>query len=145
MKLLNLRDARALGCDMTPQMAQAVEAWDRLFYLTDQPPHSLKMAQSLTGYMATLATSETTFSTGTGARANASPYPTAHTGTAAITSTAECCLRNTVERLISTASTVKAIRPGQLDRPLACQAVNITAAAPITWMEGQTLVLVSKV
>ncbi|MGN0686186.1 MAG: hypothetical protein ACI4KC_08830 [Gemmiger sp.] len=70
MKLLNLRDARALGCDMTPQMAQAVEAWDSLFYLADQTPHSLKMAQSLTGYMATLATSEMTFSTGTGARAD---------------------------------------------------------------------------
>lgn len=70
MKLLNLRDARALGCDMTPQMAQAVEAWDRLFYLADQPPHSLKMAQSLTGYMATLATSEMTFSSGTGVRAD---------------------------------------------------------------------------
>lgn len=70
MKLLNLRDARALGCDMTPQMAQAVEAWDRLFYLTDQPPHSLKLAQSLTSYMATLATSEMIFSTGTGARAD---------------------------------------------------------------------------
>ena len=70
MKLLNLRDARALGCDMTAQMAQAVETWDRLFYLADQPPHSLKMAQSLTGYMATLATSEMTFSTGTGIRAD---------------------------------------------------------------------------
>lgn len=70
MKLLNLRDARALGCDMTPQMVQAVEAWDRLFYLTNQPPHSLKLAQSLTAYMATLATSEMTFSTGTGTRAD---------------------------------------------------------------------------
>lgn len=70
MKLLNLRDARALGCDMTPQMVQAVEAWDRLFYLTNQPPHSLKLAQSMTSYMAALATSEMTFSTGTSARAD---------------------------------------------------------------------------
>lgn len=70
MKLLNLRDARALGCDMTSRMARAVREWDALFYLADQPPHSLKLAQSLTGYMATLATSELTLSTGTGARAD---------------------------------------------------------------------------
>ena len=55
MKLLNLHDARALGCDMTPQMAQAVADWDRLFYLTDQPP---------------LATNELTLSAGAGARAD---------------------------------------------------------------------------
>ena len=52
MKLLNLRDARALGCDMTPAMAEAVRQWDELFYLTDQPLHSLKMAATLTSLMA---------------------------------------------------------------------------------------------
>lgn len=70
MKLLNLRDARALGCDTTSRMAQAVREWDTLFYLADQPPHSLKLAQTLTGYMATLATSELTLSAGAGARAD---------------------------------------------------------------------------
>lgn len=70
MKLLNLRDARALGCDMTPAMAEAVRQWDDLFYLPGQPPHSLKMAATLTSTMATLATSELTVSTGAGARAD---------------------------------------------------------------------------
>lgn len=70
MKLLNLRDARALGCDMTPAMADAVRQWDELFYLTDQPRHSLKMAATLTSLMATLATSELTFSAGAGTRAD---------------------------------------------------------------------------
>ena len=70
MKLLNLRDARALGCDMTPAMADAVRQWDELFYLTDQPQHSLKMAATLTSLMATLATSELTFSAGAGTRAD---------------------------------------------------------------------------
>lgn len=70
MKLLNLRDARALGCDMTSLMEQAAQEWDKLFYLTDQPPHSLKLAQTVTAYMATLATSELTLSAGAGARAD---------------------------------------------------------------------------
>lgn len=70
MKLLNLRDARSLGCDMTPAMADAVRQWDELFYLTDQPQHSLKMAATLTSLMATLATSELTFSAGAGTRAD---------------------------------------------------------------------------
>lgn len=70
MKLLNLRDARALGCDMTPAMADAVRQWDDLFYLTNQPQHSLKMAATLTSTMATLATSELTLSAGAGARAD---------------------------------------------------------------------------
>ena len=70
MKLLNLRDARALGCDTTSLMEQAVQEWDKLFYLTDQPPHSLKLAQTVTAYMATLATSELTLSAGAGARAD---------------------------------------------------------------------------
>lgn len=70
MKLLNLRDARALGCDMTPAMAEAVRQWDDLFYLPGQPQHSLKMAATLTSTMATLATSELTVSTGAGARAD---------------------------------------------------------------------------
>lgn len=70
MKLLNLRDARALGCDMTPAMADAVRQWDDLFYLTNQPQHSLKMAATLTSLMATLATSELTLSAGAGARAD---------------------------------------------------------------------------
>ncbi len=70
MKLLNLRDARALGCHMTPEMAEAIRQWDALFYLSDQPAHSLKMAATLTGTMATLATSELTLSAGAGARAD---------------------------------------------------------------------------
>ena len=70
MKLLNLRDARALGCDMTPAMANAVRQWDDLFYLTNQPQHSLKMAATLTSTIATLATSELTLSAGAGARAD---------------------------------------------------------------------------
>lgn len=70
MKLLNLRDARALGCKMTPEMEQAILAWDKLFYLIDQPLHSLKLAQTVTAYMATLATSELTVSAGAGARAD---------------------------------------------------------------------------
>lgn len=70
MKLLNLRDARALGCNMTPAMADAVRQWDDLFYLTNQPQHSLKMAATLTSTMATLATSELTLSAGAGARAD---------------------------------------------------------------------------
>lgn len=70
MKLLNLRDARALGCDMTPAMVDAVRQWDDLFYLTNQPQHSLKMAATLTSTMATLATSELTLSAGAGARAD---------------------------------------------------------------------------
>ena len=41
---------------------------DELFYLTDQPQHSLKMAATLTSLMATLATSELTFSAGAGTR-----------------------------------------------------------------------------
>ncbi len=70
MRLLNLQDARALGCDTTARMEQAVRAWDDLFYLTNQPDHSLKLAQTITGYMATLATSELALSTGAGARAD---------------------------------------------------------------------------
>lgn len=70
MRLLNLQDARALGCDTTARMEQAVRAWDDLFYLTNQPDHSLKLAQTITGYMATLATSELTFSAGAGTRAD---------------------------------------------------------------------------
>lgn len=70
MRLLNLRDARALGCDMTSLMEKAVQEWDDLFYLTNQPPHSLKLAQTITGYMATLATSELTLSAGSGVRAD---------------------------------------------------------------------------
>ena len=70
MRLLDLRDARALGCDMTPAMADAVRRWDDAFYLPDQPPHSLKMAATLTSLMATLATSELTLSAGAGARAD---------------------------------------------------------------------------
>lgn len=70
MRLLDLRDARALGCDMTPAMADAVRQWDDAFYLPDQPPHSLKMAATLTSLMATLATSELTLSAGAGARAD---------------------------------------------------------------------------
>lgn len=70
MQLLQPHTARVPGCDMTPRMEQAVREWDKLFYLTDQPPHSLKLAQTVTAYMATLATSELTLSTGAGARAD---------------------------------------------------------------------------
>ena len=68
MKLLNIKDAKALGCDMSPYMDEAIRIWESLFYLTDQPPHSLKTAQTLTSYVATLATSELTLDAGVGAR-----------------------------------------------------------------------------
>lgn len=68
MKLLNIKDAKALGCDMSPNMEEAIRTWESLFYLTDQPPHSLKTAQILTGYIANLTTSELMLDTGSGAR-----------------------------------------------------------------------------
>lgn len=68
MKLLNLKDAKVLGCDMSTYMASAIEQWDKLFYLIDQPKHSLKLANTVTSYMATLATAELTLDAGAGAR-----------------------------------------------------------------------------
>ena len=31
MKLLNIKDAKALGCDMSPYMDEAVRSWEDLF------------------------------------------------------------------------------------------------------------------
>jgi hypothetical protein len=63
-----------------------------------------------------------------------------HTGTAAATSTTECCRMNTVEMLMSTAADQKAIRHPEVFKLRAFHAVQATAAEPITWSEGQTLV-----
>ncbi len=58
MRLLNLKDIHALGCSMSSYMKEAVKCWDDLFYLINQPPHSLKAAQTITNYLTTLATTE---------------------------------------------------------------------------------------
>lgn len=68
MKLLNLKEIKALGCDMTSYMTEAVRRWDDLFYLPNQPPHSLKTAQVVTNYLATLATNELTLDAGASQR-----------------------------------------------------------------------------
>ena len=68
MKLLKLKDAKVLGCDMSSYMASAIDQWDKLFYLIDQPKHSLKLANTVTSYMATLATAELMLDAGPGVR-----------------------------------------------------------------------------
>ncbi len=62
---------------------------------------------------------------------------------AAATSKTECCFKNTVDTEIKIAAAVNAIRqPAEL-KCLLCQEQSITAADPNTWIEGNTLVLVS--
>ena len=56
----------------------------------------------------------------------------------------ECCLRNTVELLMSTASTVIRMRHPREENALLFHEANNTAADPITWSEGHTFVFVSK-
>lgn len=68
LRMLNIKTLRGLGCDISPHMAQAIRTWDGLFYQIDQPVHSLKMAQAITSYMASLATSELTLDAGASAR-----------------------------------------------------------------------------
>jgi len=68
MKTLGRDQARRLGADLSTELAQAVKDWDNLFYLIDQPKHSLKMAQAITSYLATLATNEIALDAGSGAR-----------------------------------------------------------------------------
>lgn len=68
MRLLNIQEIQSLGCGMSSYMAEAVKEWDDLFYLVNQPPHSVKMAQAITGYMATLATNELTLNAGASQR-----------------------------------------------------------------------------
>lgn len=68
MRILNIQTIRGLGCEISPYMAQAVREWDNLFYLVDQPKHTLKLAQIITSYMAYLATSELTMNAGASAR-----------------------------------------------------------------------------
>ncbi len=58
-------------------------------------------------------------------------------------STKECCFKNTVDAVISTVVTVKAILQPTVEKSLLFQAAAETATAPITWIEGQTLVFVS--
>lgn len=53
-----------------PDMRTALKSWDDLFYLQNQPQHSLKMAQVITSFAATLTTNEIMLSLGTGARAD---------------------------------------------------------------------------
>ena len=66
--MLNLKEIKKLGADISPYMAQAIKTWDDLFYLINQPPHSLKLAQAITSYLATLATSELTLDAGASQR-----------------------------------------------------------------------------
>lgn len=68
MKMLNLKEIKKLGSDLSSYMAEAIRTWDDLFYLINQPPHSLKLAQTITSYLATLATSELTLDAGAGQR-----------------------------------------------------------------------------
>ena len=68
MKMLNLKEIKKLGADLSSYMAEAIRTWDDLFYLINQPPHSLKLAQTITSYLATLATSELTLDAGAGQR-----------------------------------------------------------------------------
>ena len=68
MKMLNLKEIKKLGSDLSSYMAEAIRTWDDLFYLIKQPPHSLKLAQTITSYLATLATSELTLDAGAGQR-----------------------------------------------------------------------------
>ncbi len=72
MKMLNLKEIKKLGADLSSYMAEAIRTWDDLFYLINQPPHSLKLAQTITSYLATLATSELTLDAGAGQRENIS-------------------------------------------------------------------------
>lgn len=68
MRMLNLKEIKALGCPMSSYMENAVKKWDDLFYLINQPPHSLKTAQVITNYLATLATNEITLDAGASQR-----------------------------------------------------------------------------
>mgnify|MGYP000044929756 CR=1 FL=1 len=68
MRILNMQDLKHLGCDISPYMADAIRIWEDLFYLVDQLPHTLKLAQTITSYMATLATSELTIDGGASSR-----------------------------------------------------------------------------
>lgn len=68
MKMLNLKEIKKLGADLSSYMAEAIRTWDNLFYLINQPPHSLKLAQTITSYLATLATSELTLDAGASQR-----------------------------------------------------------------------------
>lgn len=68
MRFLDIKDIQSLGCDMTTYMAEAIKNWEDLFYLVNQPPHSLKLAQVITGYMAKLAVSELEIDAGAGTR-----------------------------------------------------------------------------
>jgi A118 family predicted phage portal protein len=70
MKILNIKEIKSLGCDISSYMAEAVKQWDDLFYLVNQPTHSLKTAQIVTNYLATLATNELTVDAGAGVRGN---------------------------------------------------------------------------
>lgn len=53
---------------MSSYMEAEVRKWDDLFYLINQPPHSLKTAQILTAYLATLATNEISLNAGASQR-----------------------------------------------------------------------------
>lgn len=66
--LLNTSEIKSLGCNMSPYMEHAVRIWDELFYVIDSPPHSLHLVQTITAYMATLATSELTLDAGASQR-----------------------------------------------------------------------------
>ena len=66
----------------------------------------------------------------------------AQMGRAARTSKTECCFRNTVDREIRAAMTVNVIRHSGVLKCRLCQAHRATATEPITWIDGQTLVLV---
>lgn len=68
MRFLNFKEIKSLGCNMTGYMETALKEWDDLFYLINQPPHSIKMAQAITSYLATLATNELTLDAGAGSR-----------------------------------------------------------------------------
>ena len=68
MKMLNIKEINKLGANLSPYMAEAIRTWDDLFYLINQPPHSLKLAQVITNYLSVLATSELTLDAGASQR-----------------------------------------------------------------------------
>ena len=68
MKMLNLKEIKALGCPISSYMENAIKTWDNLFYLINQPNHSLKTAQVITSYLATLATNEINLDAGASTR-----------------------------------------------------------------------------
>ena len=70
--------------------------------------------------------------------------PAAQSGSAAMTSMTECCFMNTVEIHIISAVNRLSARMAVEEKRFVSHSANIEASEPMTCIDGQTLVLVSK-